>query len=404
MTGQPLEGVKVADFCWALAGPLSTKILSDHGAEVIKIEGRTKRIDNQRITLPFRDNIPGVDRAAVFNPYNTGKRSVALNLAHPKGVELAKRFVAWADIVTNNFSGGAMDRMGLGYEELRKVKPDIIMLSTCAQGQTGPHAALPGFGIHLVALAGLRTITGWPDRNPADLEVYTDFITSHFVVPSLLAALLYRRRTGKGQHIDSSQYEMAEQFMTPLILDKVVNNRVAGRLGNHHPDAAPHGAYRCLGDDRWCAISVFAEEEWDSFCKVIGDPAWTRDSKFQTLPARKDNEEELDRLVQAWTISHTAEEVMELMQAVAVAAGVLKTTEDLVEHDPQLKHRHFHWRLEHPEIGEYVAPGSPFMLSKTPCELRSAPLLGEHNEYALKEILGISDEELAELVVDEVVE
>ena len=404
MTGQALQGVKVADFCWALAGPLSTKILADHGAEVIKIEGRTKRIDNQRVTAPFKDDIPGEDRSSVFNPYNTGLRSLALNRDHPKGVALARKIVAWADVVTDNFAGGAMDRMGLGYEELKKVNPNIIMLSTCVQGQTGPHAGLPGFGPHLAALSGLRTITGWPDRTPSDIEVYTDFITSHFVVPTILAALLYRRRTGKGQCIDASQYEMALQFMSPLILDKFVNNRVAGRMGNRHPTAAPHAAYRCLGDDRWCAISVFTDEEWTGFCNVIGNPAWTGDARFRTLTPRKDNEEELNDLVNVWTADRTAEEVMERMQAAGVAAGVLKTVEDLIEHDPQLAHRHHYWKLDHPDIGPYVAPGPPFILSKTPAELKRAPLLGEHNEYVLKELLGLPDEEVVELIVEEALE
>ena len=404
MPKQLLEGVKVADFCWALAGPRSIKILSDHGAEVIKIEGRNKRFDNQRVGPPFKDNIVGFNRSGKFNPYNTGKLSVALNLAHPKGVEVAKRFVAWADVVTENFAGGSMKRMGLGYEELKKVKPDIIMLSTCMQGQTGPHAILPGFGVHLAALAGFRYITGWPDREPADLEVYTDFVSSHFAIPAILAALLYRRRTGKGQYIDMSQYESAVHFMAPLILDNVVNKRVANRMGNRYPYAAPHGAYRCRGEDRWCAIAVFTDDEWGSFCEVIGNPAWTEDPRFSTILARKENEGELDRLVDEWTVNYTAEEVMTLMQAAGVAAGVVENAEDLMEHDPQLKHRHFYWELDHPEVGKYRSPGSSFVLSKSPCELQRAPLLGEHTEYALKEILGLSVDEIAELVIDGAVE
>jgi len=404
MTKQLLEGVKVADFCWALAGPRSVKILSDHGAEVIKIEGRKKRLDNQRVTAPFKDNIVGVNRAAIFNPYNTGKLSVALNLAHPKGVEIAKRLVTWADVVTENFSGGSMKRMGLGYEELKKVKPDIIMLSSCVQGQTGPHASLQGFGIHLAALAGFRNITGWPDREPAGLEVYTDFIVSHFAVPTILAALLYRNRTGKGQYLDMSQYESALHLLTPLILDKEVNGRVATRMGNHLDNAAPHGTYRCYGEDRWCAIAVFTDQEWDSFCNVIGNPEWTKDQKFNTLLARNKYEEELDILVETWTVNQSAEEVMHLMQAAGVAAGVVETVEDIIEHDPQLKHRHFHWRLAHPEMGNYIASGPSFVLSKSPCELQRAPLLGEHNEYVLKDILGMSDDEIADLVIEGVVE
>jgi benzylsuccinate CoA-transferase BbsF subunit len=175
-------------------------------------------------------------------------------------------------------------------------------------------------------------------------------------------------------------------------------------MGNYSSNAAPHGAYRCRGEDRWCAIAVFTDEEWQSFSKVIGNPTWTNDARFATLPARKGSEAELDRLVEEWTINRSAEEVMTMMQVAGVAAGVLQTGEDLLEHDPQLKHRRSFRELDSPEIGKYYAPGPPFVLSKSSYELRRAPLLGEHNEYALKEILGISDEEIAELVIEEVIE
>lgn len=399
-----LEGIRIADFCWALAGPRSTKILADHGAEVIKIEGRNKRIDNQRVTAPFKDDVPGVDRGAIFNPYNTGKLSIALDLADPRGVETAKRVVAQADVVTENFAGGTMQRMGLGYEDLKKVNPDIIMLSSSMQGQSGPHSRLPGFGGHLVALAGIRQIAGWPDRMPAEMEVYTDFIVSHFAVPTILAALLYRNRTGRGQYIDMAQYESAVHFIAPLILDNEVNGRSPERMGNRLAYAAPHGAYRCLGDDRWCAIAAFTDEEWDSFAKVIGDPGWTRDPRFSTLLARKDNEDELDRLVERWTVTQGAEEVMRSLQAAGVAAGVVQTVEDLMEFDPQLEHRHFYWKLPHPDVGTYVSPGPSFSLSRTPCELRRAPLLGEHNHHVLKEIVHMSDDEIADLVLEGILE
>ena len=201
-----LEGIKVADFGWILVGPITGKLLADYGADVIKIEGR-KRIDLLRTTRPFKDSTPGENRAGDFNQYNTSKRSLALNLAHPKGKEVAKRLVAWADIVSENFAGGAMERMGLGYEELKKVKTDIIMLSTCMQGQTGPHANHPGFGFHLAALSGFNSIVGWPDRFPAGVGPYTDFTAPRFNVLAILAALDYRNRTGKGQHLDMSQYE-----------------------------------------------------------------------------------------------------------------------------------------------------------------------------------------------------
>lgn len=277
------------------------------------------------------------------------------------------------------------------------------MLSTCMMGQTGPHAAHPGYGRPLAALAGFSQIAGWPDRQAAELGPYTDFIAPRLNALTILAALDYRRRTGKGQYIDMSQYENSIHFIAPLVLDYVVNQRIAGREGNRFIYAAPHGAYRCQGDDRWCAIAIFNDDEWESFGNVIGNPAWIEDPKFSTLLGRKENEDELDRLVEEWTINHSAEEVMTMTQVAGVGAGVVENGEDLLEHDPQLKHRHFFWELDHAEVGKDYAPGPSFVLSKSTCELRPAPLLGEHNEYALKEMLGMSDDEIAELVIEEVI-
>ena len=403
MSKKPLAGIKVADFTWALVGPISTKTLADCGAQVVKIEGRN-RADSRRVAGPFKDSLPGLDRSGSFSPFNTGKLSLALNLAHPRGVAVAKRLVAWADIVIDNFRGKAMEKMGLGYEELRQIKPDIIMLSSCAMGQTGLYPSSIAVGWQLTALSGFNHIAGWPDRGPAELAVYTDFIAPHFNVLAILAALDYRRRTGKGQYLDLSQYENAMHFMAPLVLDYAVNRRVAERIGNRCDYAAPHGAYRCRGEDRWCAIAVFTDEEWQGLVKVMGSTDWTGDSRFGTLQARKENEEELDRLVEEWTINQPAEEVMHRLQSAGVAAGVVENGEDLLEHDPQLQYRHFYWELEHPEMGSYRAQRPHFVLSKSPYELKRSPLLGEHNEYVLKEILGMTDDEVAELIIEGVVE
>jgi benzylsuccinate CoA-transferase BbsF subunit len=403
MARQLLEGIKVADFTWALVGPITTKVLSDYGAEVVKVEGRT-RPDSRRIAAPFKDNVPGLDRSCTFNPYNTGKLSLALNLARPRGIEVAKKLVSWADIVVDNFAGGAMKRMGLGYEELQKIKPDIIMLSSCPMGQTGPYPTAPGIGVHMTALAGLNCIAGWPDRDATGLDSYTDFISPHFNALAILAALDYRRRTGQGQYLDLSQYEDCIHFMAPLALDYTVNGRIDKRAGNRVNDAAPHGAFRCLGDDRWCAIAVSTDTQWNSFVRVIGEPPWTGDSRFATLLGRKQNEDELDKLVEEWTIAHCAEEVMMHMQSAGVPAGVVQTAPEVLDQDPQFAHRHFFWEVDHPEVGKYRAPRPAFILSKSPCEVKRAPLLGEHNEYVLKKILGLPDEEIAELVIEGVVE
>lgn len=397
-----LEGIKVVDLSWAFAGPRVTKVLGDYGAEVLRLESST-RPEQMRMMGPFKDNIRGFDRSGGFTHCNTSKLSAALNLGHPKGIEIAKRFVAWADVLVETYAGGAMKRMGLGYEELTKVKPDIIMLSSSSLGQTGPGGRHPGYGGPVTGLAGFNYIAGWPDREPVDLGTYTDFIAPHYSVVAILAALDYRRRTGKGMYLDVSQFETAIHFIAPLILDHAVNQRVAGRMGNRSPNAAPHGAYRCRGEDRWCAIAVCDDEEWKSFSRVIGNPSWTRELRFSTLLGRKKNEDELDRLVEQWTINHSAEKVMTGMQEAGVGAGVTQTIEEILQHDPQLKHLHFFWEVDHPLIGKHYSAASPFVLSKSPCELRPAPLLGEHNEYAYKKVLGMSDEEIAELVVEGII-
>jgi benzylsuccinate CoA-transferase BbsF subunit len=403
MSPPPLEGIKVADFTRFIAGPLVTKVLAGYGAQVVRIEGVGK-IDGSRLSSPFKDHIQGGNRAGQFNQDNTGKLSVAINLTTPQGLEVAKKFVAWADIVVENFAGGSMERMGLGYEVLKKIRPDIIMLSSCMQGQTGPHYRHPGFGPHLAALSGFKYLTGWPDRRPMNLGPYTDFVAPLFSVTAILAALAYRRRTGKGQYIDMAQFENAVQFMSPHLLDYQVNGRIAERKGNHYPYAAPHNAYRCLGEDRWCAIAVFTEEQWPSFCKAIGDPAWSKKEKFATFMGRKENEDELDGLVEEWTCRQTAEDVMLILQKAGVAAGVLETARDLLENDAQLKHRRFFEPLDHPEIGKYYGYRSSFILSKAPYRLKRAPLLGEHNDYALKTFLGLTDDEISQLVIDGVLE
>jgi len=399
---KPLEGVKIADFSSALVGPFTTKPLADFGAQMIHVE--SKRWPDMRTSRPFKDKIQGFNRSAYFNREHTSQLSVALNLASPQGIEVAKKIVAWADIVVENFAGGAMDRMGLGYKELKKIKPDIIMMSSCMMGQTGPYSKHPGYGRPLTALTGFTNITGWPDREATDLNVYTDFVAPHFNSLAILAALDYRDRTGKGQYIDLSQYESCLHFMEPLILDYNINQRVATRNGNRNPSAVPHGAFRCSGEDRWCAISIFNDQEFVKLCKIIGNPSLIKDSKFATFKDRKGNEDELEKILGQWTIKHSAEEIMTMMQSAGLSAGVLETGKELMEDDPQLRARRLFWKLDHPEVGTYHSERPPFVLSKSPCEVRRAPLLGEHNELVLKEILGMSDEQIVELVLAEVIE
>lgn len=400
-----LEGLKIADFSWVFTGPLITKTLAEYGAQVIKIEGKV-RGDGERRRHPYKDHVMGLNRALHFNQNNTTKYSIAINLANPNGVELAKKLVVWADVVVENFAAGAIDRMGLGYNELKKIKPDIIMLSASMQGQTGPHATHPGYGHQLSALTGFHQIVGWPDRAPQHFSAYTDFVSPHFGLAIILAALDYRRRTGLGQHFDMSQYESGLHFLASSILDYQVNGRVATRNGNRCDYAAPHGAYRCRDIyrsnvlvDRWCTISVFTDDEWHGFCRVLGNPSWTLDERFATLLGRKQNEDQLEKLVEAWTCSRYAEDVMSTMQAGGVPAGIVAVAEDQLDHDPQLKYRRVFPELAHTEVGTYRAPVPPFTLSKSEVQIWAAPLIGEHNEYVCKEILKMSDEEIADAII-----
>ena len=254
------------------------------------------------------------------------------------------------------------------------------------------------------SLGGYAHITGWPDRMPAiPYGAYTDFISPFFGTTALVAALDYRRRTGKGQYLDLSQLECGQQFLAPALIDYALTGREICRMGNRHTDASPHGIFPCREEETWCCIAVFTDDEWTAFCDAIGHPEWTTDDRFSTLSARKQNEDELEALVAEWTAGYTPLEVMTLMQGKGVPAGVVHPASDLFE-DPQLKHRGFFVELDHAEIGPHHYDGLTFDLSKTPGRLSMpGPCLGEHNEYIYSEILGLSDDEIGDLFVEGVI-
>ena len=393
----PLAGIKIADFGWFMVGPQTIKAFSDFGADVVHVES-TARLDALRIVGPFQDDEPDPERCGEYAQVRTGGRAINVNLKTETGMEIARRLVQWADIVFDNFSAGAMDRMGLGHQALRELNPDVIVLSSSGQGQYGPHAHGKGGGGHYAALAGFNELTGWPDGEPGYLSAYTDFIAPRFNIPLLLAALDHRRRTGTGQYFELSQYEAGVHWLTPSILDYTVNGRVADRQGNRQPDAAPHGAYRCAAD-RWCVIAVTNDDQWRSLCNALGVSSLADEPRFLTLQDRKANEDELDRLVEQWTTQRDAFEVMHTLQGLGVPAGVVQTGEDLLEHDPQLRHRNFYQRLDHPALGSYRAPQASFRLSAAPCELQRVRLLGEDTYEVLRESLGLSEEEIEQFAL-----
>ena len=401
---RPLSGVNVLDFTSTVLGPTTTRYLADHGATVVKVESIVHP-ETTRMSSPFTTEEPALDNSGYFATHNAGKLSITINMQRSGARELVGRLVGWADILIESFAPGVMNNWGLSYEEVRIIQPDIIMASTCLQGQTGPRSPHRGYGQMASAIAGYFELTGWPDSDPVGpYSAYSDFIDWNYLLISILTALDYRRRTGKGQYIDQSQLESSIQFLIPAILDYEVNKNVTTRAGNRDLNAAPHGAYRCLGEDNWCAVAVTNEDEWESFCTVLGDPDWTKEKKFQTLDRRKKHEDELDRMVEQWTISRDADDVMNMMQSAGVPAGVVQNAEDLFK-DPQLKHRGHFELLDHPEMGFYRIATSAFHLSRVENKPTSpAPLFGEHTQMILKEFLEMSDEEITDLVVEGVLE
>jgi benzylsuccinate CoA-transferase BbsF subunit len=335
---------------------------------------------------------------------NAGKLGFTVDLKHPRAMEVVARLIKWTDVVTENFAGGVLDRLGLSYEKIRDMKPNIIMLRSSIYGQTGPFASVPGYGATLTALTGLPHLTGFPDQDPQFSGfAITDFIAPRINLLAIVAALYYRRRTGEGQLIDAAQMETVLPMITPVLLEYETNGKEASRIGNRSTRAAPHNVYRCQGDERWCTITVFTDEEWQKFSQVIGRPAWTQDPEFSTLGGRLKNVTKLDKLVEKWTANHAPEEVMKLMQAAGIAAGVVQGGGDL-DRDPQLRAQHFFKKLDNPGLGELSYLGMPAQLSKTPYEVTRAPFMGEHTEYICTEVLGMSDEEFVDLMADRVLE
>ena len=397
-----LDGIRIVDFTHQFAGPFGTKILGDFGAEIIWVENPSDF--TMRTYTPFPQGKPGINRGGSYLMVSSSKKSIMLNIKHPRGLNIAKKLVEKSDAVIEQFTPGTMEDLGLGYDELRKIKPDIIMLRISGQGQTGPFATQPGFGNLLQSMTGLTQLTGWPDREPiAFWAPYLDFVTGFGNALLLVSALLYRRSTGKGQCIDLPITEIGLQCVGPMLLDWSANQREQQRMGNSLDRAAPHGVYRCQGDDRWCAITVFNDTQWQSFCKVSGKTDLLHDPRFDSLPSRKTHEAELNKLVEEWTSRQSAEQVQDIMQKTGIPAGLWYNNRDIIEH-PALRERGFFQTRQHAEVGNYSWPAPPFNLSATPYNPGTTPLAGQDTYSICSEILNMSDMEFADLVAEGIFE
>jgi crotonobetainyl-CoA:carnitine CoA-transferase CaiB-like acyl-CoA transferase len=392
------KGLRVIDMTWVTVGPRAVRYFADHGATVVKIEA-PERPDIGRAVPPFKDEIPGPDRSGWFALYNVNKLGMSVNLNKPEALALVRQLIQWADVFIESYRPGTMKRLGLDYDSVKGLNPRLIYASTSQFGQTGPYRYFGGYGHHAAAMTGFDDLTGWPDRPPNGVFwAYTDHIAPQYLVSAIILALLQRQKTGKGQYIDQSQNEAALQFLAPAILDYTINGRKITRDGNRDPRTAPHNAYRCAGDDRWCVIAVYTDEEWQSLCRVIGQKKLIQDRRFATLKSRKENEAELDKLIEEWTCKLPAEIVMSRLQQAGVAAGVVARAED-VHCDPQFRLRRHFLTYDHPIIGLHDVDALPSRLSKTPArQYLREPCLGEHNAHVCTEILGMPDEEFVSLV------
>ena len=394
-------------------GSVATRLLADYGAEVIKIENR-KRLDTPRKLPIYRGEVrsygdedpnPDPDKGGLFNNYCRNKLGVTIDMSQPDGHALAVELIKRSSVVSENFAPGVMERWGLTYDFLRTLVPDVIFARMSGFGHSGPHHHFRSYGPIIQAVCGLTFVSGLPDREPSGWGLsYMDNQAAYYNSAALLIAILHRSVTGEGCEIDVSAVEAGVTLLGPDLLDVTVNDRPTRRpdfpRGNRleHPQAAPHGVYPCREPDRWVAIAVFDDAEWLRLVSAIGSPIWTGDPRFATQHERFVHQDALDEYVAGWTRDQDPHEVMAILQRAGVAAAAVQNPQDLAEHDPQIAHRGTFFELDHPVIGPALFEGSPMRLSRTDADIwRSAPLLGEDNDYVFGELLGLDSQRRAEL-------
>ena len=405
----PLDGVRVIDLSMWFAGPMASRLLADMGAEVIKIES-LRHLDPWRGPVAFNAKMAaryptgiGLKRpyncSAGFNLENRNKYGITLELGTPQGKEIFKRLVRLGDVVLENYSPRVIASFDLDYPVLKEINPQIIMMSLPALGRTGPDKDCVAFGHTIDCMSGMAYLTGYIGEGPMLQSgiAYGDPLSGMNAAFAVVAALHYRRRSGKGVHIDLSQVEGIISFNANAIMDYTMNGRVRERMGNRHPAMAPHGCYRCKGEDKWVVIAIPSDAAWRRLCQAVGQLSWAEDTKFSNVASRYQHQDELDRLIEAWTLKHDHYEVMHILQQANIPAGPVLDAKELVE-EPHLNERGLFEMVTHPEAGTHPYIGMYAKLSKTPGSIRMpSPCLGEHNQYVFGELLGLSQEEITQL-------
>ncbi len=400
----PLKGIRVANFGWVWAGPVTGQTLAFLGAEVYKIESKA-RIDLTRTLPPFGEGVPGPDRSLSNHACWAGNGSVTLNLKKPEAQQLARDLVAECDVVVENFGPGVMEQLGCGYEALRGVRPDIIMFSMPAAGLDGPLKGVRTYGLSLTSLTGLDSLTGYADGPPVPVEnAYSDPYNGILGAFPVIAALRHRDRTGEGQHIDYSQQEAIMHMVGPAFMDYAMNRRNAAPKGNRHPlgAAAPHGVFPCSGDDRWISIAVLTDEEWSALKSAMGNPAWTEDGQLADVAGRVANVAAVHEKIAEWTAQHDDRELSETLQKAGVAAAPVLNVADLLN-DPHYKARGTYVEVTHPLGFKETIYGAYVKTSRTEAAVEPGPVMGRDNEHVFKNLLGIADDRYDQLVADEII-
>jgi len=391
----PLQGIRILDLSRVWSGPFSTRYLGDLGADIIKVE-TNKHLDTGRIVT---------NSTPQFLEINRNKKSITLDFSNSEGVKLIKDLVQISDVVVENFASGVLDRRGLGYETLKKIKPDLIMVSMPGYGREGPKAEHVGYGQSLMSYAGLSNLWGFAD-SPVEKRSnvhFPDFVSAGATATAILAALEYRNRYRFGQHVEIAQVEAMTASMGVALLDYFVNGESWGPTGNRNFEGAPNGCYPCRGTDEWCVISCSNDEEWDALVKIMGDPVWAHDSKFNSKQNRFINYDELDNRIGKWTVDFESYDLMNMLQENLIPAGVVQNGKQLYN-DSHLRERGFIVSVDHSEWGVVEHPGIAIKFSATPGQItKGVPKLGEHNDEIYTRLLGIPKVAMSQLVEKEVI-
>lgn len=392
----PFAGLRVADFSWIGVGPITAKALADHGATVVRIES-SSRLDGLRANPPFKDDVIDIDMAHFFGTFNTSKLSIDIDLKTAAGVEIARRMIAWADVVVEAWTPGTFARNIADDELIAELNPRAIVVHTSLLASGGPLSALGGFGYHAAAIAGFYPIVGWPDLPPdGPYLAYTDTISPRIITTTLLAALDRRRRTGEGCVIEAAQLECGLQFLAPELADYGESGTVATRMGNRDPEMAPQGVYPCAGEDRWCAITIATDEHWAALVKLMGAPQWALARELSTVEGRLAAHDAIDDEIAAWTVDQEPATLERQLLDAGIAAGMVQRSSDLLA-DPQYGHRGFHKWLEHPRMGTVPYSGHQYKIAGYDHGPRfAAPMIGQHTYDVLSGELGLTDDEIAE--------